>query len=719
MFNGIRAIETKNIPSDILSGIIIALVSIPISMGYAQIAGLPAVFGLYGSLLPVVTFALLTSSPRYIFGVDAAPAAMVGGIIASLGIASASSEAVKVVPVITFYTAVWLLVFSVFKAGRLTEYVSVPVMGGFISGICATIILMQVPKLFGGAAGRGEIHELVIHIVKEAGKSFNIPSLIISIISITLIMISRKLMPKLPMSVIIMVLSAVLQYFTGFATKLGVITLPDVKRGLGVIMLPDFNAISPVKGLSLSLAVAAVIMAETLLAENNFASKGGYKINDNNEVLTFSACNFVSSLAGCCPVNGSVSRSTMNEQFSGRSQLTSLIAAGVMAVILAFMTPFISYLPVPVLTSIVVTALYCSIELSLAKKLFKTNKKELLIFLAAFAGVLVFGTIKGVIIGIVLSFSNVVLRGSDPPRAFLGVVSGRGGFFNLNSNLNAKPIKGVVIYRFNANLFFANVNEFKEDLENCLKEDTKAVIVDAGGINNIDTTGAETLENLYNFFTENGVHFYLTEHISNLNEQIRALGIGYIINRGGVRRTISSALRAEGYTKPYPLESGGMSDEESETNFHEQLYHEFEWAFGSEAQNRIDEYTDMIIEGARNGVLNDDGIIAITDLWNGLGSFDEDILLESLELRLSELSMSSGIGEEELAKRLETRREALYQQVKSKDVPLSRELKLHRKEIMDNLKNESPELYDKLQNTHEETVHSIRSSGENEQNREA
>ena len=714
MFKGIRAIETKNIPSDILSGIIIALVSIPISMGYAQIAGLPAVFGLYGSLLPVLLFAVFTSSPRYIFGVDAAPAAMVGGIIASLGIVSASGEAMKIVPVITFYTGVWLLVFAIFRAGRLTEYVSTPVMGGFISGICATIILMQIPKLFGGAAGVGEVHELAIHIVKEASKSFNTPSLIIGVISITLIMISGKIIPKLPMSVIIMALSAVLQYFTGFATKLGVHTLPEVSRGLGSVIIPDFSSISPVKGLSLSLAVAAVIMAETLLAENNFASKGGYKINDNNEVFTFSICNFMSSFVGCCPVNGSVSRATMNEQFSGRSQLTSLVSAAVMGVILLFCTPFIEYLPVPVLTSIVVTALYNSIEFDLAKKLFKTNRKELLIFIAAFAGVLVFGTIKGVIIGILLSFSNVVIRGSDPQRTFLGVVSGRGGFFNLNSNLNAKPIKGVVIYRFNANLFFANVKEFKEDLENCLKDDTKAVIVDAGGINNIDTTGAETLESLYKFFTDKGVRFYLTEHISDLNEQMRVLGIGYIINRGGVRRTISSALRAEGYTKPYPLENGGISDEESETNFHEQLFHEFEWAFGDEAQNKIDEYTDMIIEGARNGVIEEDGIIAITELWNGLGSFDEDILLESLELRLSELSKSSGIEEEELAQRLETRRETLYQQVKSKDVPLSRELKLHRKEIMDNLKNESPELYDKLQNTHEKTVRSIRSSQENE-----
>ncbi len=161
----LKQISAKNLPRDIFTGVIIALVSIPISMGYAQIAGLPAVCGLYGSIFPILIFGLLSSSPQFIFGVDAAPAALVGSWLVSQGIALGSAEAIEIVPVITLLVGLWLVLFSFLKAGRIAAYISTPVMGGFISGICTTIILMQIPKLLGGSSGTGELPELIIHII--------------------------------------------------------------------------------------------------------------------------------------------------------------------------------------------------------------------------------------------------------------------------------------------------------------------------------------------------------------------------------------------------------------------------------------------------------------------------------------------------------------------------------------------------------------------------
>ena len=142
-----RSYKKENIIKDVITGIIIMAVSIPISMGYAQIAGLPAVYGLYGSVFPIIMFALLSTSPQFVFGVDAAPAALVGSALIGFGIESGSDKALKAVPLITFFVAVWLLAFYIMKAGKLVNYISAPVMGGFITGICTTIILMQVPKL--------------------------------------------------------------------------------------------------------------------------------------------------------------------------------------------------------------------------------------------------------------------------------------------------------------------------------------------------------------------------------------------------------------------------------------------------------------------------------------------------------------------------------------------------------------------------------------------
>ncbi len=435
-------------------------------------------------------------------------------------------------------------------------------------------------------------------------------------------------------------------------------------------------------------------MAETLLSENNFAIRNDYKINDNNEVLTFALCNISASLVGCCPVNGSVSRSSMNNQFGGKSQATSITAAVVMIIIVAFCTGFIQYLPVPVLTAIVISALLGAIEFDLAKKLRKINKKEFFIFLAAFFGVLIFGTIYGVIIGVILSFVNVVLRESNPQRSFLGVVPDRGGFFDLSTNENALPIKNVIIYRFRANLFFANVKEFREDIENAVKSDTKCVIVDASSIGSIDTTGAATLEGIYAKLKQKGVRFYLTEHSHTLNDELRQLDLGHIIEEGGVRRTISAALRAQGIQKPYELETNEESHEVSAT----------QWAFGDSAEERIEIYTKDILKNARNANLDEQSLLELTNLWSGLGSFDEDILLESLELHLSELSKSTGIDEDKLATQIEERRETLYQYVKKEDEAAFKDFRNRRHEHMHLLRDKQPELYRKLHNYHEEIV---------------
>ena len=150
--------KKEYLPKDIFSGIIMAAVSIPISMGYAQIAGLPAVYGLYGSVFPILFFALFSTSRQFIFGVDAAPAAIVGAALVSLGIESGSEAAMQYVPVIAFLTGIWLLLFYFLKAGRIVDFISTPVMGGFISGIALTIILMQIPKILGGKAGSAQAY---------------------------------------------------------------------------------------------------------------------------------------------------------------------------------------------------------------------------------------------------------------------------------------------------------------------------------------------------------------------------------------------------------------------------------------------------------------------------------------------------------------------------------------------------------------------------------
>lgn len=694
--------KKDNLTKDIIAGIIVALVSIPISMGYAQVAGLPAVYGLYGSVFPILVYGLLTSSPQFVFGVDATPAALVGGCLASLGIASNSEQAMAVVPVITMVTAAWLLLFYFVRAGKLVNYISTPVMGGFISGIGCTIILMQVSKLFGGNAGTGELFQLLLHISGEL-ENFNGLSALLGFGTVVVILVAKKYVPKFPMSVILMAVGAGLTAIFHI-DRYGVKLLPAVEAGLPKIVVPDFAIFLEHAEdiIVLSLTIALVIVAQTLLATNNYALKYNYKINNNRELLAYAAGNAAGAFVGCCPINGSVSRTGIGDQYGCKSQVMSIVAAATMVLVLLFGTGLLAYLPVPVLTGIVIAALIGIIEFGVAKKTWKANKQEFSIFMAAFLGVLLLGTIYGVIIGVILSFIAVIIRAVIPPKTFLGMIPGHEGLYSLKRNRDAKPIEGTVIYRFSGNLFFANINTFQQDIENAIKEDTKQVIVDARGIGNIDITAADRLVILNRNLRERGIHFYLTEHVGSVNDQLRAFGAGNLIEEGVVRRTVSLALRTSGLTKPYPLEGVEKGVEHPYVEANERLA-EFEWAFGDGAEEKMEqlasELAEKLIHSEDDNYSMDTIVEAESDAsWGRVGLFDEDELLERLEMHLSELEDQDDVDVniEKIEKRIEQRRKVIEKKIKNLSPEAMEMLKRHREEIEEHLKEKNPEYYERV-----------------------
>ena len=688
-----RGYEKKNIIKDVIAGIIIMAVSIPISMGYAQIAGLPAVCGLYGSVFPIIAFALLSTSPQFVFGVDAAPAALVGSALISFGIESGSKEALTAVPLITFFVALWLFVFYLMKAGKLVNYISAPVMGGFITGICTTIILMQVPKLLGGTSGTGELPELLSHLAETIG-SINIPSLILGVSALIILTVSKKVMPKFPMAVLLMGAGAVMTYFLPVGSW-GIKTLDKVETGLPKWALPDFSVVPLKDVITVSLSVAVVILAETLLAENNFAQKNGYKIDDNQEILAFSVGNLLASLTGCCPINGSVSRTAMGEQYQGKTQLMGIVAGISMMALLLCGTGFIGYLPVPVLTAIVISALAGATEFELAARLWKVSRTECLIFVGAFMGVLFLGTINGVLIGIILSFSEMIIRTSKPARCFLGIQPGHRHFRDIEEGRQIHEVKGVVIYRFSSNLFFANVSVLQKDIENSLKADTKAVIIDASGVGSIDITAADRLVILQKSLEEKGIRFYITEHIADLNEQMRKLGIGYLVEAGCARRTIHIALKDMGINRPYPLEGGVDNEEISGSRKRaDNRVQEFVWAFGKHTEKEIEKQIVNQIKQLKKDVGEIDVENVMHAAWTHMEEIDQDEWLEHLEEHLKEIVNISGKDEKTLAIKLEEHRKEVYEHISEHHPELAKRFKERRHILDEHLKERRPEVYE-------------------------
>ena len=589
--------KSINWKRDIFAGVVVALVSIPISMGYSQIAGLPPVYGLYGSLLPILIYGFLTTSKQFVVGVDAMPAAMVGGLLAQMGIVSESKEALGLVPLIALLTGLWFFILFLLKAGRIVKYISIPVMGGFISGVGLTIILMQVPKLFGGTPGTGEVIILLGNIF-EQHESFHLLSFILGFGTIVIILVCKKIIPKIPMTVVMLVVGAMLQLSFNL-DKYGVKVMSSVPSGLPEIVIPGFVSvesgsltfiIKDIDNISAfmpdiiiqSLGIAAVIMAQTLLASGNYARKYHDKMDNNAELLAYGAMNLAGAFTGSCPINGSVSRSGIADTSKVRSQLMSVAASLTMVLVLLFGTPLMKYLPVPVLTGIVITALIGILEIATAKKLWSASKKEFIVFMIAFLGVLIFGTIYGVVIGVLLSFGEMAMSATVPPNAFVGRIPGHGNFYSLKRNSAARPIKNTIVYRFSGNLFFANIDLFCNTIENAIKEDTKQVVIDARGIGSIDITATERLLQLNKSLRERGIKFYISEHDGSLNDQLVEKGGKALVEEGVVKRTITLALKDAGIEKPYDLETSEESDSRGYSFEEEVELHEHEWTYGGQ-----------------------------------------------------------------------------------------------------------------------------------------
>ena len=325
-------------------------------------------------------------------------------------------------------------------------------------------------------------------------------------------------------------------------------------------------------------------------------------------------------------------------------------------------------------------------------RLWKVSRTECMIFVGAFLGVLLLGTINGVLIGILLSFAEVIIRTAKPSTCFLGIQPGHKHFRDLKESSQIHALSGVLVYRFSSNLFFANVQMLKNDIEDHIKPDTKAVILDAGGIGSLDITAADCLKRLHQSLKEKGIRFYMTEHISDVNEQLRKLGLGYLIEEGCVRRTIHIALKDMGINRPYPLEDGVDNEERSASRKRaDNRVQEFVWAFGSDAEKQIERQIEkQIAQLKESGDIED----LLHGRWAHMEELDEDEWLEHLEEHLKEIVNISGKDEHTLAMQIEEHRKQVHDRI-AKNHPELAERFRERRHVLDaHLKERHPKVYE-------------------------
>lgn len=529
----------------------VAALTIPIAMGYAQVAGLPPVYGLYGSILPILGYALFASSPQLIFGVDAAAAAITGSVLLSAGIATGTGDAMTIAPLLALFTGLFLLLFSLLHLGKLVSFISAPVMGGFITGVGVSIMLTQVPKMMGVSVEPSEGLIPGLAAIFGAIPQANLFALLIGVVSFVVVLLGHRFIPKVPIPLIVMVLAVYLSARFGWEDSQGIYVLGAIDSGFPVLSFPQLGFEDITTTLGYAFTISIVIMAESLLASNTFALRNHYRLNDNRELMAFGIGNILGAFVGVCPTSASVSRTAASNDFGGKTQVTSLVAVALMVVVVLFLTPYLQAMPMAVLAAIVLAALTSVVEFGLARRLWKCERWEFWVFIAAMLGVLLIGLIAGVVVGVMLSFISLLVRASDPPRGQLGTLPGKDGYFNRTRFPEAAPLPGVLLYRFSSNLSFANARVFTNEVEDLTTPDIRVVIVDASGIGSVDITAADRLLALCETLEARGVRFYLAEQTPRLNDQLCNYGVGALIEGGHTKETIEDALVENGMD-PYP-----------------------------------------------------------------------------------------------------------------------------------------------------------------------
>ena len=541
LFTTLRHYKFAWLGKDVLAGIMVATVTIPIAMGYAEVAGLPPIYGLYASVFPVIAYAIFSSSRQLIFGIDAATSAITGSAIGIL-ILSTGQNALTIAPILSLFVGIFLFVFAVLKFGRFATYLSEPVMSGFISGMAIAIIVGQIPKILGLPSAGTDFLKNILTIISDSGM-INLPSLVLGISVVILILIGRHITPRLPLALFVLICVTFITYHFQLES-LGVKIVGTIPSGLPSLSFPNLLLPDIIHIASVGFAIAIIVASDSLLSARSFASKNRYKLRDNQELFAFGVSNTFASLSGTSPTSSSVSRTAVSEQYKGKTQLVAIIAASIVAVIIALFSQVLYYLPIPALAGVVVCALLHLVDVRASLTLKKHSKAEFTIWLVAALGILLVGILFGVIMAILLSFADFIRRASTPSQAILGRIEGRRGHFDISRHKKAKSIDGILIYRFSAPLFFGNSQLFKQSILNIIKTThppVKIIIIDASGITNIDSTAASTLKKLLRRLSKMDIDLCVARSIGPVNDKFEKFGISKKVS---FYKTIREAVTA-------------------------------------------------------------------------------------------------------------------------------------------------------------------------------
>jgi high affinity sulfate transporter 1 len=535
VFRSLLPYDRSWLRGDLVAGITVWAVLVPEALAYASIAGVSPVVGLYAAPGALVLYAAFGSSRHLVVGPMSATAALSAASVAEFA-ASGTDEFTRLTVALALTTGIAAAVAGLLRLGFLANYISEPVLKGFIVGLALTIIVGQLPKLFGLEKGSGDFFEQLWDLLKSLGQTSGL-TLIVGLVSLVLVLGLRRDAPVVPAALVAVAFGVI-------AVKLfdldqhGVSIVGHIDGGLPSLGLPDVRAHDYLDLAAAGIGVMLVGFAEGLGAAKTYAARAQYEIDVNRELLGLGAANLASGLSSGMVVNGSLSKTAVNGGAGARTQLSGLAVAGLTVVTLLFLTGLFEDLPEATLAAVVIAAVIELVDVAALVRLYRiftgppsrlgiAIRPDFVAAIAAMLGVLVFDTLPGLFIGIAVSFALLVYRASTPHVAELGNVPGaRGHFTDLARHADDVPVPGLVIVRPESGLFFANAEHVRDEIRAAVaRSKPRAVVLDAETVPFIDVTAITVLGQLASELDREGVQLALARDVGGVRDVLeRGLG---------------------------------------------------------------------------------------------------------------------------------------------------------------------------------------------------
>lgn len=558
----VRAYERRWAGKDVVAGLVLSALLVPQGMAYAELAGLPAVTGLYTSILCLIGYAVFGPSRILVLGPDSSLGPMIAATILPLLLADGDpARAIALASFLALLVGVVMVVAGLAHFGFVADLLSKPTQIGYMNGLALTIVVGQLPKLLGFSVDAdGLIAETRAFVTGIADGLANGTAAILGITSLVGILVLNRFLPKIPAVLVAVVLASLAVNLLNLEEH-GVSTVGVLPQGFPPLTIPSVHW-SDVGPLFLgAVAIAVVALADTMSTASSFAARRGDRVHGDQEMIGIGAANLAAGLFQGFPVSTSGSRTAVAEQAGSRSQVTGLVGAAVITIVLLFATGLMQYVPQPTLGAIVIAAALSLADVPATLRLWRQRRTEFMLSIVALLGVALLGVLPGILLAIVLSILNVFRRVWWPHQAELGRVEGMAGLHDTERYPDSELLPGLVVFRYDAPLIFANSRMFADAVRAMADErpDLRWVLLAAEPVTDVDTTAADMLEDLDEWLNERGVSLVFAELKDPVQEKIVRYELTRTIDPRHFFRTIDEAVQA------YVAETGASwhSPEES------------------------------------------------------------------------------------------------------------------------------------------------------------